>query len=62
MRCSSRCLRLRPIAQDGSEIARYQEEQSGMPPEQLKALQQFDSEGQLTTPFGMELREGEAHR
>jgi hypothetical protein len=46
-----------PDAQDGSEIARYQEEQSGMPPEQLRALQQFDSEGQLTTPFGMELQE-----
>jgi PDZ domain len=46
-----------PDSQDGSEIARYQEEQSGMPPEQLKALQQFDSEGQLTTPFGMELEE-----
>src|SRR5271166_800194 len=42
---------------DGSEIARYQEEQSGMPPEQLKALQEFDSQGELTTPFGMELEE-----
>jgi PDZ domain len=46
-----------PDSQDGSEIARYQQEQSGMPPEQLKALQEFDSEGQLTTPFGMELQE-----
>jgi PDZ domain len=46
-----------PDSQDGSEIARYQEEQSGMPPEQLRALQQFDAEGQLTTPFGMELQE-----
>src|SRR5271168_581501 len=46
-----------PDSQNGSEIARYQEEQSGMPPEQLKALQQFDSEGQLSTPFGMELQE-----
>jgi PDZ domain len=42
---------------DGSEIARYQEEQSGMPPEQLRALQEFDSEGELQTPFGMQLRE-----
>lgn len=42
---------------DGNEIARYQEEQSGMPPEQLKSLQQFDSEGELSTPFGMQLRE-----
>jgi S1-C subfamily serine protease len=41
----------------GSEVARYQEEQSGMPPEQLKALQEFDSEGELSTPFGMQLRE-----
>jgi hypothetical protein len=39
------------------EIARYQEEQSGMPPEQLRALQEFDSEGELQTPFGMQLRE-----
>ena len=39
------------------KIARYQEEQSGMPPEQLKALQEFDSEGELSTPFGMQLRE-----
>ncbi|MGA9723381.1 MAG: PDZ domain-containing protein, partial [Candidatus Binatus sp.] len=44
-------------ADDGSEVARYQEEQSGMPPEQLKALQEFDSEGELSTPFGMQLRE-----
>ena len=42
---------------DGGEVARYQEEQSGMPPEQLKALQEFDSEGELSTPFGMQLRE-----
>jgi hypothetical protein len=42
---------------DGSEVARYQEEQSGMPPEQLKSIQQFDSEGELSTPFGMQLRE-----
>jgi hypothetical protein len=42
---------------DGSEIARYQEEQSGMPPEQLRSIQQFDSEGELSTPFGMQLRE-----
>ncbi len=42
---------------DGGEIARYQEEQSGMPPEQLRALQEFDSEGELQTPFGMQLRE-----
>jgi PDZ domain len=44
-------------AEDNSEVARYQEEQSGMPPEQLKALQEFDSEGELSTPFGMQLRE-----
>jgi S1-C subfamily serine protease len=46
-----------PDSNDGSEVARYQEEQSGMPPEQLKALQDFDSEGELSTPFGMQLRE-----
>jgi len=44
-------------ANDGSEVMRYQEEQSGMPPEQLKALQEFDSEGELSSPFGMQLRE-----
>jgi S1-C subfamily serine protease len=44
-------------ANDGSEVTRYQEEQSGMPPEQLKALQDFDSEGELSSPFGMQLRE-----
>jgi S1-C subfamily serine protease len=44
-------------ANDGSEVTRYQEEQSGMPPEQLKALQEFDSEGELSSPFGMQLRE-----
>jgi hypothetical protein len=42
---------------DGGEVARYQEEQSGMPPEQLRSIQQFDSEGELSTPFGMQLRE-----
>ena len=42
---------------ESSEVARYQEEQSGMPPEQLRSLQQFDSEGELSTPFGMQLRE-----
>jgi len=42
---------------DNSEVMRYQEEQSGMPPEQLRSLQQFDSEGELSTPFGMQLRE-----
>jgi hypothetical protein len=42
---------------NGNEIARYQEEQSGMPPEQLKSLQEFDAEGELSTPFGMQLRE-----
>jgi len=42
---------------ENSEVARYQEEQSGLPPEQLRSLQQFDSEGELSTPFGMQLRE-----
>jgi hypothetical protein len=38
-----------------NDIARYQEEQSGMPPQQV--LQQFDNDGELSTPFGMQLRE-----
>lgn len=42
---------------ESSEVARYQEEQSGLPPEQLRRLQQFDSEGELSTPLGMQLRE-----
>ncbi len=42
---------------ESSEVARYQEEQSGLPPEQLRSSQQFDSEGELSTPFGMQLRE-----
>ncbi len=28
-----------------------------MPPEQLRSLQQFDSEGELSAPFGLQLRE-----
>jgi S1-C subfamily serine protease len=40
-----------------NDVARYQEEQSGIPPEQMKGIQQFDSEGELSTPFGMQLRE-----
>ena len=28
-----------------------------MPPEQLRSLQQYDTEGELSTPFGMQLRE-----
>ena len=42
---------------EANDVARYQEEQSGMPPEQLRSLQQFDAEGELSTPFGMQLRE-----
>jgi PDZ domain len=41
---------------ESNDIARYQEEQSGgMPPPQL--TQQFDNDGELSTPFGMQLRE-----
>ena len=36
---------------------RYQEEQSGLPPEQLRNMQQFDGDDELSTPFGMQLRE-----
>jgi S1-C subfamily serine protease len=46
-----------PQSNESSEVARYQEEQSGLPPEQLRSLQQFESEGELSTPFGMQLRE-----
>jgi len=42
---------------ESSEVARYEEEQSGLPPEQLRRWQQFDSAGELSTPFGMQLRE-----
>ncbi len=42
---------------ESSEVARYQEEQSGLPPEQLRSLREFDSEGELSTPFGMQLQE-----
>jgi PDZ domain len=40
---------------ESNDVARYQEEQSGMPPQQL--MQQFDNDGELSTPFGMQLRE-----
>lgn len=43
--------------QANDEIARYQEEQSGMPPQQLRSLQGYDSDGDLDTPFGMKVRE-----
>jgi S1-C subfamily serine protease len=42
---------------EGGEVARYQQEQSGMPPQQLKDLQEFVSEGAMSSPIGMELRE-----
>jgi len=41
--------------ESNNDIARYQEEQNGMPPQQ--ALQQFGTDGELSTPFGMQLRE-----
>jgi len=40
---------------EGNDIAKYQEEQAGMPPGQL--MQGFGSDGELSTPFGMQLRE-----
>jgi PDZ domain len=42
--------------EDNGEVARYQEEQSGMPPQQLMQSR-FDNDGVLSTPFGMELCE-----
>ncbi len=38
-----------------NDIARYQQEQSPIPPQQV--IQQFDNDGELSTPFGMQLRE-----
>ena len=39
------------------EIANYEQEQSGMPPQQLQSLREYDSGSALTTPIGMELLE-----
>jgi S1-C subfamily serine protease len=39
---------------ESNDIAKYQAEQSGMPPGQL--MQGFGSDGELSTPFGMQLR------
>jgi hypothetical protein len=39
------------------EITSYQQEQSGMPPNQLKDLQEYDSGSELSTALGMRLRE-----
>jgi hypothetical protein len=41
---------------ESNDIARYTEEQSGLPPQQMMQ-QQFDDDGELSTPFGMQLRE-----
>jgi hypothetical protein len=40
---------------ESNDIAKYQEEQSGLPPQQM--MQQFDDDGELSTPWGMQLRE-----
>jgi hypothetical protein len=40
-----------------NEISNYEQEQSGMPPQQLKDLQEYDSGGDLSTSLGMRLRE-----
>jgi PDZ domain len=41
---------------ESNDIAKYQEEQSGLPPQQMMQ-QQFDDDGELSTPWGMNLRE-----
>jgi S1-C subfamily serine protease len=41
---------------ESNDIAKYQAEQSGLPPQQMMQ-QQFDNDGELSTPFGMQLRE-----
>jgi S1-C subfamily serine protease len=43
-------------AQAPNDVARYEAEQGGLPPGQL-AQQGFDNDGELATPFGMNLRE-----
>lgn len=40
-----------------NDITSYEQEQSGMPPEQLKSLRDYDSGSALSTPIGMELIE-----
>jgi hypothetical protein len=40
-----------------NEITSYEQEQSGMPPQQLQSLRDYDSGSALTTPIGMELLE-----
>lgn len=42
---------------DPNEITRYEQEQSGMPPEQLKSLREYDSGSELSTSLGMQLVE-----
>jgi hypothetical protein len=44
-------------ATDPNEITRYEQEQSGMPPEQLKSLREYDSGSELSTSLGMQLVE-----
>ena len=41
---------------ENNDIARYTEEQSGLPPQQMMQ-QQFNDDGELSPPFGMNLRE-----
>lgn len=46
-----------PPSTEPSEITRYQQEQSGMPPEQLKSLREYDTGAELSTSLGMQLIE-----
>jgi hypothetical protein len=47
-----------PPPNESNDVARYEQEQSGIPPGQFKGMpQQFDNDGELSTPFGMQLRE-----
>jgi hypothetical protein len=48
---------IEPTLAEPNEITSYQQEQSGMPPEQLKSLREYDSGGDLSTSLGMRLRE-----
>ncbi|HYB91357.1 MAG TPA: PDZ domain-containing protein [Candidatus Binataceae bacterium] len=47
-----------PAARDSGDVARYEEAQRGADdPQQMQALRQYLSEGSLSSPIGVELRE-----
>jgi hypothetical protein len=46
-----------PAFPEPNEITSYEQEQSGIPPDQLRNLQEYDSGTEMTTSLGMNLRE-----